>query len=99
KAVRDHQVDGLKIYPPCGYTASSRLLYPYYEICRNYRIPVLSHIGATSPALEFEPARPIYVDVPARDFPEIDFILAHGALHYADECLMLCENRPNIYVD
>ena len=29
----------------------------------------------------------------------MDFILAHGSVNYPDECAMLCNNRPNIYLD
>jgi predicted TIM-barrel fold metal-dependent hydrolase len=99
RAIVSYGFDGMKLYPPCGYKLSDESLYPFYEICSQYALPVLTHIGATSPALDFEVALPIYVDKPARDFPDIDFILAHGSVHYPDECAMLCNNRPNIYVD
>jgi predicted TIM-barrel fold metal-dependent hydrolase len=99
RAVRDHGFDGMKLYPPCGYRLSDKLLYPFYEVCTELGLPVLTHIGATSPALEFEVAQPIYVDQPAKDFPGVDFVLAHGSVHYPDECAMLCNNRPNIYMD
>jgi predicted TIM-barrel fold metal-dependent hydrolase len=99
RAIVDYGFDGMKLYPPCGYKLSDEMLYPFYEICAQYSLPVLTHIGATSPVLDFEVALPIYIDKPARDFPGIDFILAHGSVHYPDECAMLCNNRPNIYVD
>lgn len=98
-AIVDYRFDGMKLYPPCGYKLSDERLYPYYEICAEYSLPVLSHIGATSPVLDFEIAQPIYVDKAAKDFPGIDFVLAHGSVHYPDEVAMLCNNRPNIYVD
>ncbi len=99
KAIRDYGFHGLKLYPPCGYHASEKILYPFYEICREYSIPVLMHIGATSPVLSFEYAKPMYVDQAAKDFPEVDFVLAHASVHYQDECAMLCTNRPNVYLD
>jgi uncharacterized protein len=99
KAIVEYGFDGLKLYPPCGYTLSDKLLYPYYEICSHYSLPVLSHIGATSPVLDFELALPIHLDRAARDFPGVDFVLAHGSVHYPDECAMLCNNRPNVYLD
>ena len=99
KAIVDYRFDGMKLYPPCGYTLSDKMLYPYYEVCAQHSLPVLSHIGATSPVLDFEMALPIYVDKAARDFPGIDFVLAHGTVHYPDECAMLCNNRPNVYID
>lgn len=99
KAVVDYGFDGMKIYPPCGYRIDDRMLFPFYEICAQHGLPVLTHIGATSPVLDSEIARPIFVEAAARSFPDIDFVLAHGSVHYADECIMLCRNRPNIYID
>lgn len=99
KAVTEYRFDGMKLYPPCGYTLSDDRLYPFYEICAHYGLPVLSHIGATAPVLDFEIAQPIHVDKAARDFPGIDFVLAHGSVHYPDEAAMLCTNRPNIHLD
>lgn len=99
KAMVDYGFDGMKLYPPCGYRLDDPALFPYYEICNQYGLPVLSHIGATSPVLDFEIARPIFVDAAARAFPDIDFVLAHGSVQYTDECVMLCHNRPNIYID
>lgn len=99
RTVTEYGFDGLKVYPPCGFTLSDPGLYPFYEICSEYGLPVLSHIGATSPVLDFEIALPIHVDRAARDFPRVDFVLAHGSVHYPDECAMLCNNRPNVYVD
>jgi uncharacterized protein len=99
KSIREYGFRGLKLYPPCGYRPDDRILYPYYELCAAYSIPVLTHTGATSPVLSFEESRPIYIDKPAKDFPTVDFILAHGCVHYPDECSMLCSHRPNVYLD
>jgi predicted TIM-barrel fold metal-dependent hydrolase len=99
KAVTDYGFRGLKLYPPCGYRPSDRSLYPYYEICAHRGLPVLTHTGATSPALAFEAARPIHIDQAALDFPTVNFILAHGSVAYVDECIMMCAFRPNMYLD
>jgi predicted TIM-barrel fold metal-dependent hydrolase len=99
KAVYGYGFHGLKLYPPCGYSPSDPALYPYYEICAHRGLPVLTHTGATSPALGFETARPIFVDQAALDFPGVNFILAHGSINYVEECTMLCAFRPNIYLD
>lgn len=90
---------GLKLYPPCGYRPDSELLTPYYEYCQAHRLPVLLHIGATSPALSFSEAMPMHVDDPARKYTEVPFILAHGAVNYPEQCVQLCKYRPNVYLD
>lgn len=99
RCVSQYGFHGLKVYPPCGFSPSSEIMYPYYEMCSQHKLPVLIHIGATSPILDFEFARPIHIDKAARDFPGVNFILAHGSVHYPDECAMLCSHRPNVYLD
>ncbi|NQZ08391.1 MAG: amidohydrolase family protein [Algicola sp.] len=99
KGVKEYNFKGLKIYPPCGYSPSDKSLYPYYEICREHKLPVLLHIGPTSPTLSFEYSVPGLIDRAAMDFPEVNFILAHGSVHHFNECAALCAYRANIYLD
>jgi predicted TIM-barrel fold metal-dependent hydrolase len=99
RAVTEYGFHGLKLYPPCGYSPSDRSLFPFYEICAQYRLPVLTHTGPTSPVLAFDVARPILADEAARTFPDINFILAHGHGTYVEECIALCACRPNVYLD
>ena len=99
RAVRDQSCGGLKIYPPCGYSPSDQALFPYYEICRRYRVPVLLHTGPTAPLLTFTYSDPGLVDNAAREFSEVDFILAHGGVNNVETSCLLAAYRPNVYVD
>ncbi|MDN7431151.1 amidohydrolase family protein [Burkholderia sp. AU45388] len=99
KGVVEYGFSGLKLYPPCGYSPSDKRLYPLYEICRAHRLPVLLHVGPTSPALEFAYSHPDLLDRAAFDFPDVNFILAHGAVHHVDACARQCAYRPNVYLD
>lgn len=99
KGVKEYGFKGLKIYPPCGYSPSDPSMYPFYEICQQQKIPVLMHVGGTSPVFELDMASPILVDKAARDFGDVNFILAHGAVAYTHECVMLASSRANIYID
>lgn len=90
---------GLKLYPPCGFSPSDRTLFPYYELCAHYHVPVLLHIGPTSPLLDFTFSSPFLLDEAARLFPSVNFILAHGAVSFVEECTMMCRFRPNVYLD
>lgn len=98
-AIRDLGFGGMKLYPPCGFSPSDRALYPFYEIAAAWRIPVLMHVGGTCPDLSFETASPVLLDQAARDFPALDFILAHGSVSYAEDCAMMAAFRPNVYID
>ena len=99
RAVTEYGFHGLKLYPPCGYSPSDRSLYPFYEICMKHHLPVISHIGASSPALAFDSSLPIHIDRAARDFPTVNFILGHGGVQYVEEGVMMCAYRPNVYID
>jgi predicted TIM-barrel fold metal-dependent hydrolase len=99
RGVSEFGFHGLKLYPPCGYSPSDRELYPFYEICAARQLPVLTHVGPTSPALAFDTSSPMLLDRAARDFPSVNFILAHGSVAYREECRMLTEYRPNVYLD
>lgn len=99
KGIEQYGFRGLKLYPPCGYRPDDDILTPYYEYCEENHLPVLFHIGPTSPALSFNEAMPFHVDAPARKYGNVSFILAHGAVNYQEQCVNLCKYRPNVYLD
>lgn len=99
RSVSEFGFGGFKLYPPCGFNPSDPTLFPFYELCAHYRVPVLLHIGPTSPVLDFTISNPFQVDTAARLFPAVNFILAHGAVSFVEECVMLCRFRPNVYLD
>jgi predicted TIM-barrel fold metal-dependent hydrolase len=90
---------GFKVYPPCGFSPSDPALWPFYEICAGHGVPVVVHIGPSSPVLSFTQTSPFLLDEAARRFPSVDFIMAHGSVSFTEECSMLCAFRPNIYLD
>ncbi len=99
RALRDWGMRGLKLYPPCGFSPSDRSLFPFYELCAAYRVPVLSHVGPTSSSLAFGHTHPQDLDAAAHAFPNVNFILAHAAVVWNREAAMLAEYRPNVYLD
>jgi predicted TIM-barrel fold metal-dependent hydrolase len=99
QGLRDWGFRGLKIYPPCGYSPDARMLDPFYDLCAQYRAPVLSHIGPTSPTLSFKFTRPEHIEDAAFRFPGVNFILGHAGVTWRDEAAMLAAFRPNVYLD
>ncbi|VEL98346.1 hypothetical protein ALT761_03364 [Alteromonas sp. 76-1] len=97
--IKEYQFDGLKLYPPCGYSPSDKRLYPFYELCQQYGLPVLLHTGPTSPTLNFEMAVPSLIDQAAKDFTKVNFILAHGGVNFVEQSKLLCQYRPNVFLD
>jgi len=90
---------GLKLYPPCGFSPSDAALDPYYDLCAQHRVPVLTHTGPTSPRLSFQHTRPSDVEAAAHRHPGVDFILGHGAIVHREEAALLAGYRPNVYLD
>ncbi|HHG86447.1 MAG TPA: amidohydrolase [Bacteroidetes bacterium] len=99
RSVQEWGFGGLKIYPPCGYSPSDPGLFPYYEICGREKLPVMSHIGPSSPSLRTKFALPIEIDEAAWQFPQVNFILGHGAVTYPEDCSLLAAFRGNVYLD
>jgi predicted TIM-barrel fold metal-dependent hydrolase len=98
-SVETYGFEGLKLYPPCGYSPSDERLFPLYEICAARGLPVLLHTGPTSPTLSFSHADPYLIDEAARLFPKVNFILAHGGVNFVERALLMCNYRPNVYLD
>jgi predicted TIM-barrel fold metal-dependent hydrolase len=99
RSLTEYGFRGFKVYPPCGFSPSDRALFPFYEICAHHGAPVVVHIGPTSPVLSFTGTNPFLLDDAARQFPGVDFVLAHGAVNFTEECAMMCRFRPNVYLD
>jgi predicted TIM-barrel fold metal-dependent hydrolase len=99
RGIREFGFSGLKLYPPCGYSPSNKILFPFFEICAQYKLPVVSHTGGTSAALTYGTSRPILIDEASHNFAGVNFILAHGTGAYLEECAMMCAFRPNVFVD
>lgn len=99
KCVDEYGFRGVKLYPLCGYTASDRRLYPYYEICAARGLTVLCHTGPGWQPLDFSFGQPLLLDGAAKDFPAVNFILAHGGVTHVEEATYMCAFRPNVFLD
>jgi predicted TIM-barrel fold metal-dependent hydrolase len=97
--VDEYGFDGLKLYPPCGFSPSDEMVYPYYELCRERSLPVFVHTGPTAQSLTFTTAEAILLDRAARDFPQVPFVLGHGGVTDVEVCAYLAAHRPNVYLD
>lgn len=99
KCLNEYKFDGLKLYPPCGYSPSDEILFPFYEICKEKNVPVLLHTGPTTPTLSFTEADPYLIDKAAHVFPTVNFILAHAGATNVHKAVQLCAYRSNVYCD
>jgi predicted TIM-barrel fold metal-dependent hydrolase len=100
----------VKLFPPQGFRADDERILPFYEVCAEYRLPVLYHMGQTNGEFTEEQKRkrrhlnsatanPMHVDWVARMFPELSFILAHNGYPYFLEAWSVAYANPNVFLD
>lgn len=100
---------GLKLHPSFqGFYPNERRFYALYEICCEFKVPVIFHtghtgIGATLPGgkgIKLKYSRPIpYLDDVAADFPELTIIGAHPSWPWQDEMLSMALHKGNVFID
>jgi len=76
-----------------------KLAYPLYEKCRQLGIKVIQfHKGVPFGMQNLEHLSPLDLQAPARDFPDLAFIIHHLALPYFDEVISIGARFPNVYL-
>ncbi len=90
---------GLKLYPTCGWDLDDRVIYPFYERCAAWGIPVLTHMGPEPAPFQGERTHPSHLEQPLKDFPNLIFIAAHLGLEYWRDLIALGNKYPNIMAD
>ncbi|GAB2479957.1 amidohydrolase family protein [Jatrophihabitans fulvus] len=70
----------LKVHPVhAGLAVNDRAFYPAYAICQERGLPVVVHCGtSTFPGAQNRFGDPVQLDEVLRDFPRLDWVLAHG---------------------
>ena len=99
RAARELNVRGVKIWPPAGVYPNEPACYRVYEKCAQLGLPVVVHTGQEIGPLRSECTRPIFVDQPANDFPDLVFVLAHAGMGWWQEAAEVAWHHPNVYLD
>lgn len=92
----------LKVHPVhAGCAVNDRALYPAYEICQAAGIPVIVHCGtSTFPGALNQYGDPILLDDVLRDFPALDFVLAHGGRGWwYDSAAFLALSNAHVWIE
>ena len=99
RMVADYGVRGLKLHPLAGFYPNQREVYPLYERCVEFGIPVLIHAGIDPPPIRSRYGQPIYLNDVCIDFPELRVICAHMGGVWRDEAVALARFHPNLWLD
>lgn len=99
--VRDHGIRGLKLISTNQwFHPYDENIYPLYERACELGIPILIHCGVSiGYNADFRYANPLDLQPVLRDFPDLNFILAHFGAGFFREALLLCYQSRNIYLD
>jgi hypothetical protein len=93
---------GIKLYPSSwrDLRVYDEPCYPVYEAAKERGMLVFLHFGITiGGQADLRSGNPIDIQVPARDFPDVNFVIAHFGAGYFRETLMMQYQADNVYMD
>jgi hypothetical protein len=86
---------------PCGYfpqvAINDKKFYPIYAKCVELDIPICCCVGVPGPRIPMEPQKVEYIDEVCWFFPELKFVMRHGAEPWTDLAVKLMLKWPNLY--
>ena len=101
KAARDG-LQGIKLYPSSwrDFHAYDGVCYPVYDEALRHNLLVFLHFGVTiGGQADLRHGNPLDIQVPARDFPDLAFIIVHFGAGFFRELLLLQYQADNIFMD
>ena len=93
---------GIKLYPSSwkNLKVYDEPCYPVYEACKRNNLVVFLHFGITiGGQADLRNGNPIDIQVPSRDFPELNFVIAHFGAGWFREVLLMQYQTDNVYMD
>jgi predicted TIM-barrel fold metal-dependent hydrolase len=97
---RDHGIDAMSLFP-CGVfpqtPINDKRLYPIYAACVELDLPIFVNVGVPGPRLPMAPQHVELVDEVCWFFPELKFIMRHGAEPWEALACKLMLKYPNLY--
>ncbi len=102
RALKDLGFRGLKIHSSVHsvYPNDKERMYPLYEICQEYSVPVLLHTGTTGLGrCRIKFSKPEYLDDVCQDFPDLKIIMAHFGWPWSDVAIAIALRSKNVYLD
>ena len=80
-----------------GVAINDKRMYPVYAKACELDIPVLCCVGVPGPRVPMEPQKVEYIDEVCWFFPELKFVMRHGAEPWVDLAAKLMLKWPNLY--
>jgi len=93
---------GIKLYPSSwkDLKVYDEPCYPVYDACKRNDMLVFLHFGITiGGQADLRNGNPIDIQVPSRDYPDLNFIIAHFGAGWFREVLLMQYQTDNLYMD
>ena len=93
---------GIKLYPSSwkGIKVYDEVCYPIYDSCKSNKMLIFLHFGITiGGQADLRNGNPIDIQVPSRDYPELNFVIAHFGAGWFREVLLMQYQADNVYMD
>jgi predicted TIM-barrel fold metal-dependent hydrolase len=101
-SVSDLGLNGAAVDPYLAQIyANDAKYYPIYSKCCELDIPIVFTTGPATlvPNAIIDHVAPRYIDVVARDFPELKIVISHGGYPWVNEAIIVAERNRNVYID
>ena len=101
-AVNDLGMRGAAVDPYLAQIyANDAKYYPIYSKCCELDIPIVFTTGPATlvPNSIIDHVAPRYIDVVARDFPELKIVISHGGYPWVNEAIIVAQRNRNVFID
>ncbi len=99
KSITNLNAKGLKLYPLSGFYLDDKVVYPFYSVCQEADLPVLTHLGPQTSIFKVKCGTPLRMKQVLIDFPKLKIIGAHLAEELWPDLLAIGKEFPNVYAD
>jgi predicted TIM-barrel fold metal-dependent hydrolase len=84
---------------PAGFKVplNDKKMYPFYALCVELDLPIFVCVGIPGPRIPFKPQHVELIDEVMYDFPELTFVMRHGAQPWTELAMKLMLKWPNLY--
>ena len=97
---REYGIHAVSCFP-CGNSPqvpiNDKKMYPLYAACVELDLPIFVNAGVPGPRLPMEPQRVELIDEVCWFFPDLKFVMRHGAEPWEDLAVKLMLKWPNLY--
>jgi predicted TIM-barrel fold metal-dependent hydrolase len=100
QCIEEWGMRGFKLHPAAGFYPTDGILWPFYEKCADWNVPLVFHTGGQPAApVSLDTQRSLFLAEAATRFPDTKFIMAHVAMDLWAEAVMYGKLIPNLYFD